>query len=73
MNQPIDTENGEPVKNDFADLANAPEPGIITEFLQFLSENKRWWLIPILVVLALVGILVFLSSSVVAPFIYPLF
>ena len=43
------------------------------EFGEFLMESKKWWLIPILVVLLLVGVLVFLSSSVVAPFIYPIF
>jgi hypothetical protein len=43
------------------------------EFFLFLKENKKWWLIPILLVLALMGVLVALSGSAVAPFIYPLF
>lgn len=43
------------------------------EFILFLKENKKWWLIPILLVLALMGVLVALSGSAVAPFIYPLF
>jgi hypothetical protein len=34
--------------------------------------NKKWWLIPIIVVLALLGLLVFLGNTA-APFIYPLF
>ena len=42
------------------------------EFLAFLRQEKKWWLAPlILVLLALGAIIVFSSSSVLAPFIYP--
>ncbi len=47
---------------------------IILEFLEFLKHNKKWWLLPIIVMLLLLGILiVFTQGSVVAPFIYTLF
>ncbi len=47
---------------------------IIREFLEFLRERKKWWIAPILVFLVLLGVLiVFASSSAVAPFIYSLF
>lgn len=47
---------------------------ILTEFFQFLGENKRYWLAPIVVVMILLSLLiVFASSSAVAPFIYTLF
>ena len=46
---------------------------LVKEFLQFVVENKAWWLIPILVCLGGLGILVALSSTVAAPFIYTLF
>lgn len=47
---------------------------ILAEFLQFLKANKKWWLIPIVLMLALLGILIiFAQSSAVAPFIYTLF
>ena len=46
----------------------------LKEFLEFLREIKKYWLFPILVVLALFGILIVLSQgSVVAPFIYTIF
>ena len=48
-------------------------PGIVSEFLLFLSHNKKWWLLPIIVVLLLVGILILASGSAAAPFIYTLF
>ena len=44
------------------------------EFLEFLTERKKYWLIPIILVLALFGILIVLSQgSAVAPFIYTIF
>jgi hypothetical protein len=46
----------------------------IKEFWEFLIERKKYWLFPIILVLALLGILIVLSQgSVVAPFIYTIF
>ena len=46
----------------------------IKEFWEFLKFRKKYWLIPIIVVLVLFGGLIILSQgSVVAPFIYALF
>jgi len=46
----------------------------LKEFLEFLIERKKYWLLPIFIVLALFGILIVLSQgSVVAPFIYTIF
>ena len=48
--------------------------GILGEVLLFLWARKLWWLIPMVTVLILFGLLlVFASSSGVAPFIYTLF
>jgi hypothetical protein len=42
------------------------------EFLQFLRQEKKWWLVPLVIVLlALAAILVFGSSSGIAWAIYP--
>jgi hypothetical protein len=47
---------------------------IITEFWEFLKFRKKFWLLPIvLMLLSLGAIIVFTESSVVAPFIYALF
>jgi hypothetical protein len=47
---------------------------VIREFFEFLRERKKWWIAPILVFLVLLGVLViFASSSTLAPFIYSLF
>ena len=47
---------------------------IIVEFWEFLKVRKRWWLLPIVVSLLVIGaLIVFTESSAVAPFNYALF
>jgi uncharacterized protein DUF5989 len=47
---------------------------VLTEFVQFLRQEKKYWLVPIVIVFVLFGLLiVFSQSSAVAPFIYTLF
>jgi hypothetical protein len=60
-------------KRDLLAQADEPDPGFFREFWQYLKESKKWWLIPIVIVLLLASALVFLSGSAVGPFIYPLF
>lgn len=47
--------------------------GMFSEFVYFLKTSKKWWLLPIIVILVGFGVLVFLSSTAAAPFIYTLF
>lgn len=54
-------------------LAHEKPPSIVAEFLGFLAENKKWWLLPILIMIGAFGILVALASTGVAPFIYTMF
>jgi uncharacterized membrane protein YedE/YeeE len=47
---------------------------IIREFFDYLRQQKKWWIAPILIFLVLLGgLIIFASSSVLAPFIYSLF
>jgi hypothetical protein len=48
-------------------------PSLLREFVMFLGESKKWWLLPIFVVVALIGLLVVISSTGAAPFIYSMF
>jgi hypothetical protein len=57
----------------FEELADRKQPSIAVEFYHFLRENKKWWLLPILLMIGLFGILVILASTGVAPFIYTMF
>lgn len=56
--------------------ADEPIPeqlSLIAEFWLFLRENKKWWMIPILVVILLFGALMFFAQTPAAPLIYTLF
>ena len=60
-------------QDDVRELAKAGRSGLVSEFWDFLKHNKKWWLLPILIVILALGALVFLSGSGAAPFIYTLF
>jgi hypothetical protein len=46
----------------------------LKEFWEFLKIRKKYWLLPIIIVLVLFGGLIILSQgSVIAPFIYTIF
>ena len=47
---------------------------LLSELWAFMRERKKWWLGPIVIVLALLGgLIVFTQGSAVAPFVYTLF
>ena len=60
-------------QQDITDLAKSERPSLAAEFWDFLKHNKKWWLLPIIIVVLALGALVFLSGSGAAPFIYTLF
>jgi hypothetical protein len=45
---------------------------LVKEFALFLKQEKRWWLVPLVVFLLILGALILFSSgSVLAPLMYP--
>jgi len=56
--------------SDFDSQADENPPGLIAEFFDFLLHNKKWWLLPIILVLAAVGVFVVLTGTAAAPFLY---
>jgi len=46
---------------------------MVAEFLSFLRETKKWWMLPIVVALLCMVAFALLSSSPIAPFVYTLF
>ena len=58
--------------NDFEKAGQQEQAGLVKEFIAFLGENKKYWLIPLLLALLAIGAIL-LSSPVAAPFIYTLF
>jgi hypothetical protein len=59
--------------NDFERRAQDPSPSLLREFVAFLRHNKKWWLLPIIIVGVILGFLLYLGSTAAAPFIYTLF
>lgn len=57
----------------FAAEAERRSRGLAGDFFDFLRHHRKWWLLPILIVLLLVGVLAVLGGTAVAPFIYTLF
>lgn len=63
-----------PELNEFEKAAQeSGKQGIVKEFLGFLGANKKWWLLPVIICLLILGLLVFLSGTGFAPFVYTLF
>jgi len=60
-------------KDDFAAQAAGDRTNLAREFTDFLKENKKWWLAPIVIAILGLGLLVLLGGTAAAPFIYTLF
>ena len=58
---------------EFERLAKERRPSLVAEFWSFLKYNKKWWLLPIVLVLLLLGLIVLLAGTSAAPFIYTIF
>ena len=59
--------------DEFQKHAESERVGLVAEFWEFLKHNKKWWLLPIVLVMLGLGIVVIAGSSGAAPFIYTLF
>ena len=59
--------------NEFEQAGQQQQAGILKEFIAFLGENKKFWMIPLLLALLALGALLILGGTAAAPFIYTLF
>jgi hypothetical protein len=60
--------------SDFEKAANSQgRRGFFGDFWDFIKTNKKWWMLPIIVLLLGFAVLILLSSTGIAPFIYTLF
>jgi hypothetical protein len=76
------TDPREPQDNPNADAApEAPRTldqdganvGLVRELVELIMHNKKWWLVPVIIVLLVIGLLVAVGSTALAPYLYPLF
>ena len=51
----------------------AKNASLVSEILGLLGQNKKWWLLPVMGTLLLFGVMVLLSTTAAAPFVYTLF
>jgi hypothetical protein len=75
MNENVDSSAKETNQRQrqLAALASRKRVPLLREIIRFLRHNKKWWLAPLIVMLLLVGALLALGGTAVAPFIYTLF
>jgi hypothetical protein len=59
--------------NEFESAAAQARSSGVKDFFSFLAQNKKWWLLPLVVVLVGLGALAILGGTAAAPFIYTLF
>ncbi len=59
--------------NQFESMAREARTGILLDFWDFLRYNKKWWLLPIVITILLMGLFVLLSGTPAGSFIYTLF
>ena len=72
MAQEDDSETGNQ-KTEFERAGEEPQLSLPQEFYLFVTQNKKWWMVPIVLAFGLLGVLVALTSTGAAPFIYTLF
>lgn len=47
--------------------------GFIKELVIYIYSQRKWWLVPIIILLLIIGAFVVFADSALAPFIYTLF
>jgi hypothetical protein len=60
-------------KSDFEKAGKEKQKSLLVELMLMLKENKKFWMIPIIIILLGFGLLILLGGTSVAPFIYTLF
>ncbi|MCS3800904.1 DUF5989 family protein [Niastella sp. OAS944] len=45
----------------------------LKDLWNYLKERKKWWLAPLIIIFILIGVLLILGGTSLAPFIYTLF
>ncbi len=57
----------------FEQAASEERTSFVGEMVAFLMDNKKWWLLPIVLMMLAMGGLVVLGGGPLAPYIYTLF
>jgi uncharacterized protein involved in exopolysaccharide biosynthesis len=69
----MSAEQRDPKQNEFLQESQEERGSFLSDYFAFLKRTRKWWMLPVLVVVLLFGLLVVLSATGAAPFIYTLF
>jgi hypothetical protein len=61
------------ITDEFSRQAEGADRGIVVEMFSMLHHNRKWWLTPIILCLLGAGLVLVVSGTAAAPFIYALF
>lgn len=61
------------MRDELSVLAGTRRTGVLRDMVLFVAATRKWWLAPVFFFVVLFGLLIFLSGSAAAPFIYTLF
>ena len=73
MTESHDKRPGGSEEPSFLDASEEARTGLFADFIAFMRENAKWWLIPFLFVFLILGIAIALGTTGAAPFIYTMF
>ena len=59
-------------REEFAAESRRRRTPFLAECWQWLKHNKKWWLLPIIIALLLLGLIMLIGGAGLGPFIYPL-
>ena len=57
----------------FQEAADLERTTLVADFIDFVRDTRKWWIIPIVGILLILGGLITLASTGAAPFVYTLF
>jgi hypothetical protein len=57
----------------FEKAGQEKQPGLLSDVWAMLKQNKKFWLIPLIIALLIFGLLIMVGGTAAAPFIYTLF
>jgi hypothetical protein len=59
--------------SEFARQGEMKRGSFVGEFFHMVRTKRKWWILPLVLILVAFGVMMVLSSSGVAPFIYTVF
>ena len=54
-------------------ISDSGREGVLSDFWYLLKRTKKWWLVPLLIILVALGAVMLAGGTAAAPFIYTLF